>query len=246
MSKSHRQNCECFKCTERLREKEAARKAHLLAEGGLVHGAAEPPPVRIPEDFKGADFDFTVGEVYGLRVWRIDDFGRLRALHVQTAAPWRPGINEAACIAEHDGSQVWYSGGLIMTVPGSYTYYSTGANSAKRRGCKRVPNEKCRCGFYAYTSISHTELSKAQEPDHILGMVRGSGRTLIGSKGFRSEKAEVVALLDPTHLPELRRRAVLGIYPDVPLMADVDALLQFAPLTSALPEVDSEAFWAIP
>lgn len=242
MSKSHRQNCGCFKCVERTREKEAARKVQLLEAGALTHGAEVPVPPAVPDDFKGAEFDFALGEVYGLRVWRIDDFGRLRALHVRSADPWRPGVNEAVCVADQNAG-VWVSGGYTFTVG---LAYSTTTNAVKSRRCTQVPNETCRCGFYAYTNTSHTELSQAGEADHILGMVRGTGRTLIGTKGFRSEKAEIVALLDPKHLPLLRRRAVLDVYPDVPLMGDVDALLQFAPLTSALPGLSSEGFWSLP
>src|SRR5437868_8576472 len=49
------------------------------------------------KDYSGVDFDFAIGEVYGLRMWRMDAFGRLRARNMDTARPWKPGINEAAC-----------------------------------------------------------------------------------------------------------------------------------------------------
>ena len=43
-------------------------------------------------EFSGQAFDLALGEVYGLRTWRTDDYGRLRAVHLDMAGPWRPSI----------------------------------------------------------------------------------------------------------------------------------------------------------
>lgn len=116
-------------------------------------------------------------------------------------------------------------------------------------GAHLVPDEHCKCGFYAYSGREqdqHTGLG------YIAGVIKGYGRTLIGPKGFRCEKAEIVALLDPTKggtkdTAKRRRRAELLArnYPEVPQFTSWEALFQFAPLTSeeALPDPSTEEFW---
>lgn len=54
--------------------------------------------------------------------------------------------------------------------------------------------EKCSCGFYAYYSSSPNQYINGSR---VTGIIEGYGNTLIGTLGFRSEKAKIVALYIP-------------------------------------------------
>jgi hypothetical protein len=208
--------------------------------------------------YSGLDFDLAIGEVYGLRTWLMDDYGRLQAMHIRMAQPWRPGVNEAVCHASEYGvvtlgttlAQI-AAGGLVG--PGGCRCPSCAPRAAAEPEAHPTPAEQCKCGFYAYTSPATRETYTGQD-GYILGVVRGTGRTLIGTKGFRCEKAEIVALLDPRgdhpagsgfawQADRLR-----AVYPDVPLLPSRDQLIAFAPIESAaaVPSPTTDEFWSLP
>jgi hypothetical protein len=91
----------------------------------------------------------------------------------------------------------------------------------------RAPHEDCRCGFYAYTDPRHEEI--AYDCGQIFGLIKGYGRTLIGSRGFRCEKAEIVALVNPAYpctgggIQRLQEN-----YPGIPLVKSAEHLKDFA------------------
>jgi hypothetical protein len=80
----------------------------------MAHGEAMP--------FGGAEL--LVGEVVGVRTFRVDDMGTLLPLYSNGA--WYDGANEATCSPP------------------------TGTHP---RGAHRVPADDCECGFYAYGSL---------------------------------------------------------------------------------------------
>lgn len=217
-------------------------------------------------DYSGLDFCIAIGEVYGLRTWRVDQYGRLRALHVSLAAAWRPGVNTAECHKDKYASgglvfPSWHSS-LTASLVTAYDQ-ATGMVTVKPAGPEQkpepqpeppheTPTEGCPCGFYAYTDPRHEENGYRGE-GFVTGIVRGTGRTLIGTKGFRCEKAEIVALIDPTRdgrkTAEWRveQKAKLArVYPDVPLLPSRAALLEFAPIESTLPDPSTDEFWSLP
>lgn len=53
-----------------------------------------------------------------------------------------------------------------------------------------IPNLWCSCGFYAH----HVPMTTTAKKDQVLGVVEASGTVLVGDKGFRAEKARIVAL----------------------------------------------------
>lgn len=197
-------------------------------------------------EFAGLPFDFAVGEVYGLRMWRMDQYGRLRARNWDTAEPWRPGVNVAKCVKREEPDYLRaYSRLMGQPTP----------SEPAPKPPHDTPSESCACGFYAYTDSRHadTVAYKRDGFNVILGIVKGTGRTLLGTQGFRCEKAEIIALRDPTRggtktdpwrlqqLANLKR-----VYPDVPLLESREALLEFAPLTETLPDPSTDEFWSLP
>lgn len=60
----------------------------------------------------------------------------------------------------------------------------------------RCPAESCGCGFWAYNGLGQLARERHCGGHYALGLVKGYGRVLIGTKGFRCEKAALVGLVD--------------------------------------------------
>lgn len=65
--------------------------------------------------------------------------------------------------------------------------------------CSSVAQPGCVCGFYAYTDIESIIVNSYGNTASVFGLVRGHGKVTIGTKGFRAEKADIVALAAPVH-----------------------------------------------
>ena len=88
------------------------------------------------------------------------------------------------------------------------------------------PEIDCGCGFYAYWHVDDV-----MAPSYgcvILGVIEGFGRTLLGTRGFRSEKARISGL----HVPQ---RSSLTALSD--LIGELLALEYAVPVYSSLPEL---------
>ena len=65
-----------------------------------------------------------------------------------------------------------------------------------------VPHESCRCGIYAFRRPEFESLNGAGGPK-VRGIVFGWGRYVLGTLGWRTQFARLVALLEPGDDPEL-------------------------------------------
>ena len=65
-----------------------------------------------------------------------------------------------------------------------------------------VPDESCRCGIYAFRRPQFDSLNGAAGPI-VRGVVFGWGRYVLGTLGWRTQFARLVALLAPDRDPEL-------------------------------------------
>jgi hypothetical protein len=140
--------------------------------------------------FNGSDYEFAAGAIKGLRSWKADDQGRLRG--VTHPAIWLPGENIADCkqngghyepcpAVERD---VWmYSFGSTCDDP---TCTSNGHFVAATE--THSFDASCECGFWAYDEYGF------KPHGDVVGIIEGYGKTTIGTKGFRCEKARIVAL----------------------------------------------------
>lgn len=146
-------------------------------------------------DFNGDDFEFAAGSIKGMRTWRADDQGRLRG--VTHPMVWLPGENVSTCRIG--------GGGRYTPCPKARTgdgwYVTFGRPTCEDpvctpRGHYAAPSEdkrhhfdpECECGFWAYDEDHYTNHGD------VCGVIEGYGRTTIGTKGFRCEKARIVAL----------------------------------------------------
>jgi hypothetical protein len=116
----------------------------------------------------------------------------------------------------------------------------------------------CTCGFYAYLRGCNDYLERAEGVQPLIGgVIRGWGRTVVGTRGFRTERAEILALyvprlvkLDLSVLAYLSDREIVSLESrrkvrerlratyGVPVFTDWDGLLREFPPTE--PEVQPE------
>jgi hypothetical protein len=130
------------------------------------------------------DFDLAIGTVTGYRWWRLPapDFSQdpldadqhwpADRLTGQCGWVYPAGVSEAICLNQQSHN-----------VPTDYDPH-TGL--------------VCGCGFWAYWQPQDYHVQRGGLP--IFGVIEGFGRTLIGTAGFRSQKARVVALIPSLRL----------------------------------------------
>jgi hypothetical protein len=70
---------------------------------------------------------------------------------------------------------------------------------------REVPDEACECGIYAYRSPDFETLHGARGAK-ARGIVAGWGRYVLGTNGWRSQHARLVALLEHPEIPAALRR----------------------------------------
>lgn len=174
-------------------------------------------------------YELTIGSVYGVRWFQPDEFGRLRAC-VYSKAIWKPGENIAECRRGDDAqrnaiyasSTAVYGSSITLGSPG--VYYTAPpspslAKAALEGGADRdnhsAPHDMCRCGFYAFAeNCDDGGYARGGngyygfETPPIPGIIECYGRTIIGTKGLRCEKARIVALVTD-------RADIKALYPDV-------------------------------
>lgn len=250
---------------------------------------------------KGFDGDYALelGEIYGLRQWKLDLRGVLLPRNL-SKPPWTPGENVATCqirqfslsakhIVDPEGrgrtairfEMGYYARRQAPSKPLSYRSSDSLADKLGMTfevehvlmygitwndgtsgvydnidvawpGNHPAPDDTCTCGFYAYYSAENQDQDPYRATAIVTGLIRGYGRTIIGEKGFRCEKAEIIAFQAPVVLSEdsmafmelyecltarksaptakNRREWLENNFPDVPVLETRKELLEFAPL----------------
>lgn len=147
-----------------------------------------------------------IEEVVGYRRWKVSG----TSLHsTGTNQIWTPGVNEAVCVANSARETV-----LANSPEGPVVV----ERANPLHGL--VPSETCNCGFWLLPSIADVRAHPSQsrpsvsslgslfystfaniypdryeDPRFIYGRVKGWGRTVVGSHGWRCEYAEITALI---------------------------------------------------
>lgn len=134
-----------------------------------------------------SDTEFVMGTVRGIRAWQpvmshsrggvggvlYQEVRGIRAEHMEMAGAvnyvWQPGVNVARCQS-------------------AWTYATSCPSPKQQNACWRVPNRTCGCGFWAYWH----QISGGW--GLLAGVIEGFGRTVLGEKGFRCEKARLLGL----------------------------------------------------
>jgi hypothetical protein len=90
--------------------------------------------------------------------------------------------------------------------------------------CAQAPADTCMCGFYGWYSPHDTRLMAGD----VLGAIEVRGRVLLGTHGFRAERARVLGLVLPAG-PKADLLRVLCREQLVPTYASVDELVEHLP-----------------
>ena len=217
-----------------------------------------------------SDRPFVAGVITGLRAFRIDPLGRLTGVVHRDV--WTPGENVGVChkSATDQTFRAFSTGGYIMDGgrkgKGSgrrgdlYNFYIQHEPPAPLRK-HPIASASCECGYYAYFDGGNDYLSQSSNAwaalytggtedraPRVGAIVNGYGLVTVGSRGFRAEKAEVIALISP--MSDQARYAVpfekvRHNYPDLPVIATEREAVELYPLTDPQPVAPESAddFW---
>lgn len=140
--------------------------------------------------------ELVAGTLRGYRSWNVDLDGRLWS--IGCGMPWDARVMRARC--RKPGTHTHpYTDQVNLIVPGSLVV-NTITNTRERR-CSNydcpdipqhpVPDRDCTCGVYGWyvpvwTAIEHR--------GNVMGVIECEGRVVLGTSGFRAEKATIVAV----------------------------------------------------
>lgn len=132
---------------------------------------------------------FVPGTVRGCRSWTMTSTGRLQSLFKPYA--WVDGVNVAKCLR-----------GTVRICADRGFHETHDETCYKSLACDGGIALTCECGFYARTDYV-TEYSTATPPPigatanyrcRVSGVVEGYGKAVVGTQGFRSSHARILAL----------------------------------------------------
>ncbi len=158
---------------------------------------------------------FAPGFLVGVRSWRISPDGNLRGIYYNQ--DWKVGPNVAACLKHNSFYFYGYYGSPHMDEPPPVPPTHTFAD--------------CRCGFYGYFDGSNDFYT----PGYVTGVIRGYGEVIIGTKGFRAMKADILALHIPPVIKDPDR--IVDAYHEIPQFATFDEMVAAYPCTDPTEEV---------
>lgn len=144
-----------------------------------------------------SDFDgrrLVAGTIRGLRSFRVTSEGVLTGV-TQVDCEFKPGLNHAICL------------GRNWLFPGWARKWLEAATAPDHQ----IAGLGCGCGFYAYFDGKndyhiHTLIDEALSPGHVAGLsaiIEGTGVVTAGDRGFRAQKARLVALVEH-HIPQAK------------------------------------------
>ena len=168
------------------------------------------------------NWDMALGEIYGYRWWKMEVPSTLVGYgNGYNPRPVEPQFFESKLIGANARS---WNNGKNEAVCTSGSSHSIATWDDLIEGVKPLVHEppeyraKCGCGFWAYfdKNLDVTNVLGGMQgptPDMawgrmtawipVLGVVKGTGRVIIGTKGFRSQYAEIIGLCVSDRAKEL-------------------------------------------
>lgn len=158
------------------------------------------PEVEIPD---------VIGSLRGLRTWRIHNDGYLHGITYPER--WTSGVNVARCLSvtsDDDSHQPTYPPAFSINSP--FILLDGKIQPARGTmfgwGCPGVARGNHGCGFFAV----HGRTTSGYNGE-ITGVIDAFGQVELGPKGFRCEKARIVALTKPPlnpHHVDITKKAI--------------------------------------
>lgn len=183
-----------------------------------------------------SDRPLVAGGVVGLRSFRVDKLGRLTGAVYREV--WKPGDNEAVCRKGAAYRDLYSFGGTWQYDP------DRGVKNPRHR----AGDIDCGCGFYAFFDRGK---NRWHNRHRVRTVIEGWGVTTVGERGFRCERAKIVAFVAPAWWEFGRFRksslpaSVRANYPDIPVYRSTRAALKRHPLTFVPPPTPAsdDDFW---
>lgn len=219
--------------------------------------------------FSGKIPELALGYLTGTRAFDVDVLGRLRGVTLNHI--WTPGVNYAECRKDDLNRLRAYNPFGSFSLWGN-PYADTDVDFTKKdawnafvRACDgmKTPNGidraiaeyktleaeikaqdsivNCSHGFYGYYEGSNDYRSETR----INGVIKAYGEVVIGTRGFRASKAEVIALHIPKTINESVAALIRRNYPDVVIFKKFkDMVAEFPPDKDAVPSpLTNPDFW---
>lgn len=140
-----------------------------------------------------SDRPLIAGSIVGLRSFGVDTLGRLTGVNFKSV--FTPDVNAAICRGDTRRSPFAF---LTMPHMMSLPCECPACKTPQSKKNHRPGTLDCTCGYYAYFD---REANPYHKDGNMLGLVEGFGNVTVGSRGFRAEKAKLVALIDESATP---------------------------------------------
>jgi hypothetical protein len=155
-----------------------------------------------------------LGGARGRRAFYLDSDGWMRG--VTYRYPWVDGENVAECMVTKKVNVM--AKNMPSTLWGVHAPYDVGG--VRFHDDPSVPHElghgyewdkceglgaECACGFYAYHD-GHTQYAMSGPGCRVQAVVEAYGRVVVGTLGYRAEKARILGVVKPPETEAARRR----------------------------------------
>lgn len=172
-----------------------------------------------------SDRPLYVEAIRGVRSFDVDRLGRLTGVSYQRV--FKPGENVAECsdLARAHATLQHAVRRMGERVQWAYTTPRAIGGPAPQPSPAPEPEHHtagkgCTCGFYAYFDGGNDYAKQGR----VTGIIEGTGCLTVGDRGFRAEKARLVALVDPRKRQRRSWRIYWAFAIFLALWAVVDAL----------------------
>ncbi len=188
-------------------------------------------------EFSGVDLH--LGSVTGFRSWQVDFEGKLKG--VSHSDLWLPGENRSKCHGQLPKSLV----GARQPDESFSDFYTRVDYYGKEKAWRGSHGiEDCTHGYYGF--FEKDTYNAYGSAVTLNGIVEAYGEVVIGTKGFRADKARIVALSIEPHEGVWRLEPVVADrlkanYPAAAFFGSTLAMLSEFPLTAASEWAASEA-----
>ncbi len=172
--------------------------------------------------------ELTLGSVFGIRCWNIrkqsatDREARQKS---KTTLGVNLNLNQGDKYLCGSFGYVWEPGeNLAVCKHECGCFYSHPSSPPPDH---LVPDEDCGCGFWGYWTDTKPGWAT------VTGVIEGYGRTLLGNRGFRSEKARIraVHVIDTWYEYDRTAASKITSKYGVPAYSSIDEMLEKHPLT---------------
>ena len=169
------------------------------------------------EDFSGRPL--VAGTIRGIRTW--DMSAEYRLVSPFQYFEWQATDNVSECVQ--------YVQKSVYLEDDNSTFYTV---HDRLTNFEHKPAPKhCSCGFYAYHkhAVPQRTTTEVIFEGHIRGILEGYGTVTVGSKGFRAEKANILALIQSSN-SYLDWNKVWDNYPEIPLFSSLEEAIEAFPM----------------